>query len=115
MSKLLILGILFSTEVNAVFVAKPLIPGISPSISVILVLESVFLIKSLVSEFFVYKSVLSLSYLVFKANALVSILITLATNWSYRVFSQYHLVYLNQKEQAATFQYLICLLQFLTS
>ena len=84
MSKLLILGILFSTDVNAVFVAKPLIPGISPSISVILVLESVFLIKSLVSEFFVYKSVLSLSYLVFKANALVSILITLATNWSYR-------------------------------
>ena len=84
MSKLLILGILFSTEVNEVFVAKPLIPGISPSISMILVLQSVFLIKSLVSEFFVYKSVLSLSYLVFKANALVSILITLATNWSYR-------------------------------
>ena len=33
-----ILGILFSTVVNAVFVAKPLISGILPSISVILVL-----------------------------------------------------------------------------
>ena len=86
MSKLLILGIFFSTEVNAVFVANPLILVISPSISVILVMQSDFLIRSLVSGFFFYKSVLSLSYLVFKANSLVSILTTLATNWSYTVF-----------------------------
>ena len=38
LSKPVILGILFSTVVNAVFVAKPLISGILPSISVILVL-----------------------------------------------------------------------------
>ena len=44
----LILGILFSTEVNGVFVAKLLISGILPSISVILALESVFLTRSLV-------------------------------------------------------------------
>ena len=33
---MLILGILYSTVVNAAFVAKPLILGILPSISVIL-------------------------------------------------------------------------------
>ena len=36
LTKLLISGILFSTKVNAVFVAKLLTPGILPSISVIL-------------------------------------------------------------------------------
>ena len=38
LTKLLTLGILFSTLVNAVFVAKLLVSGILPSISVILVL-----------------------------------------------------------------------------
>ena len=38
LTKLLILGILFSTVVNAAFVAKPLILAILPSISVILAL-----------------------------------------------------------------------------
>ena len=38
LTKLLILGTLFSTVVKAVFVAKPVMPGILPSISVILVL-----------------------------------------------------------------------------
>ena len=38
LTKLLILGILFSTAVNAEVVAKPVIPGILPSISLILVL-----------------------------------------------------------------------------
>ena len=42
LTKLLILGILFSTAVNAAFVAKPLILGILPSILVILALQSVF-------------------------------------------------------------------------
>ena len=37
LTKLLISGILFSTTVNAEFVAKPLILGILPSISVVLV------------------------------------------------------------------------------
>ena len=36
LTNLLILGILFSTVVNAVFVAKPLILGTLPSISVLL-------------------------------------------------------------------------------
>ena len=38
LTKLLTLGIVFSTTVNSVFVAKLLISGILPSISVILVL-----------------------------------------------------------------------------
>ena len=38
LTKLLILGILFPTTVNAAFVAKPLILGILPSIFVILAL-----------------------------------------------------------------------------
>ena len=38
LTKLLILGILFSAAVNAAFVAKPLILGTLPSVSVILAL-----------------------------------------------------------------------------
>ena len=41
LTKLLTLGILFSTAVNAELVAKPLMLGISPSVSVILELKSV--------------------------------------------------------------------------
>ena len=41
LTKLLTFGILFSTAVNAELVAKPLILGIVPSISVILELKSV--------------------------------------------------------------------------
>ena len=53
MTKLLILGILFSTRVNASLVAKPLILGILLSISVILALKSAFLTKLLTSGIFV--------------------------------------------------------------
>ena len=70
LTKLLILGILFSIPVNAAFVAKPLILGILPSILAILFSNSA----------------LSVSYLVFKTNALVSIPLTLATNLSDKVF-----------------------------
>ena len=49
-SKLLILVILFLTIANAAFVAKPLILVILPSISMILVLQSVFLTRPLVSR-----------------------------------------------------------------
>ena len=59
LTKLLTLGILFSTVVNAVFVAKLLISGILPSISVILVLQSVVLTRPLVSGVLFYNSVLS--------------------------------------------------------
>ena len=41
-TKLLTSGILFSTAVNAELVAKPVILGILPSISVTLALKSVF-------------------------------------------------------------------------
>ena len=41
-TKLLTSGILFSTAVNAVLVAKPLILGVLPFISVALALNSVF-------------------------------------------------------------------------
>ena len=65
LTKLLTLGVLFSTVVNAVFVAKLLISGILPSISVILVLQSVVLTRPLVSGVLFYNSVLSVWYLVF--------------------------------------------------
>ena len=52
--------------------------------SVILALKSNFLTRPLVSEYCFSNSNLSVSYLVFKVNPLVSIL--LATNLSYAVF-----------------------------
>ena len=56
------------------------------SISVILVLQSVFSTRPLLSGILFFNSNFSVSYLVFKINALVSILFTLATNLSYEVF-----------------------------
>ena len=76
-TKLLILGILFSTAVNAEVVAKPLILGILLSISLMLVLYSDLLTRLLVSGILFSNSNLSLLYLVFKINPLVSILFTL--------------------------------------
>ena len=62
------------------FVAKLLTFGILSSISVIL--TSVFLTRLLAFGILFYISDLSVSYLVFKTNLLVSILFTLATNLS---------------------------------
>ena len=74
LTKLLILGILFSTAVNAaLFVAKPLILGIVLSISVMSALSYVFLTSLLVSGILCSSSDLSMSYLVLKTNPLVSI------------------------------------------
>ena len=73
---------MFSTAVDAAFVAKPLILSILPSYSVILAFSSVFSQDHLVSGIFFSNSVLSLSYLVYKTNTLVSILFTLTTNIS---------------------------------
>ena len=78
--------ILFSTVVNAVFVAKLLTSRILFSNSVILVLYLVNLTRPLVSGILFSNSVLSVFYLVFNTNSLVSILSTLATNVSYTVF-----------------------------
>ena len=50
--KLLTFDILFSTAVNAELVARPVILGILPSVSVILTLKSVFLTKPLMSGIF---------------------------------------------------------------
>ena len=82
LTKLLTLGILFSTVVNAVFVAKLLISGILFSIAV----NAVFVAKLLISGILFSNSDLSVSYLVFKTNLLVSILFTLPTNLSYTSF-----------------------------
>ena len=83
MTRLLTSGILFSTAVNAVLVAKPEVLGISLSISVILALHCLFLSASLILFSKIY---LSVSHLVFKTNLLVSILFTISTNLSYTVF-----------------------------
>ena len=91
-TKLLTSGILFSTAVNAELVARQVILGILPSISVILAFMC-FFASSLVSGIFLSasliffsKSDLSVSYAVFKANPVVSTLFTLATNFSYTDF-----------------------------
>ena len=76
-TKLLILGILFSTAVNVAFVVKPLILGILPSISVILALQSNLLTSPLVSGILCSISDSSVLYLVFKTNLLVSIFLVL--------------------------------------
>ena len=73
----LLTGILFSTAVNKAFVAKPLILGILPSISVILALQSNLLTSPLVSGILFSISDLSVLYLVFKTNLLVSIFLLL--------------------------------------
>ena len=86
LTRLLTLGILFSTAVNAELVAKPVMLGILLSVSVILEFKSAFLARSLVSGIFLSisliffsKSDFSVSYLVFKTNPVVSMLSTFAT------------------------------------
>ena len=86
LTKLLTFAVLFSTAVNAEVVAKPLILGVLPSISVILALKSVFLMRPLVSGILFLIFDLFASYLLFKPSLLVSTLLTLATNLSYTVF-----------------------------
>ena len=66
--------------------AKPVILGILFSISVILAFKICFVARSLVSGIFFSKSDLSVSYVVFKSNPVVSMFINLATNLSYSVF-----------------------------
>ena len=86
MTKLLTSGILFSTAVNAELVANPVILGILFSISVILAFKPVTLAGSFVSGFFLStsliffcKSGLSVSYVAFKTNLVVSVLSTFST------------------------------------
>ena len=86
LTKLLILGILFSNAFNAPFLAKPLVLDIFYfyfSNSCIIVC---FCNKSSSIMNFFLNSDFSVSYLVFRTNALASILFTLATNLSYKVF-----------------------------
>ena len=78
MTKLLVLGILFSTVVNAVFVAKLLISGILFSNSVILVLQLVFNTKWLVSILFTL--VTNLLYSVFLTTSFFTTLLNLLTS-----------------------------------
>ena len=84
----------------------------------ILAVQPLFLTRPLVSGILFYISDLSVSYLVFKANLLVSILFTLATNILYTVFLKkhpfvlHHLLYLNQQEQTLIYRYLIYILPF---
>ena len=72
MTKLLILGIVFSSAVNAEVVAKPLILSILFSISVILAVQSNFQTSPLVSGIFFSKS--DLSYTVFLHFYYISLL-----------------------------------------
>ena len=103
MTKLLTSGILFSTTVNAVVVAKPLILGALLAVSVILILYYDFSTSPLVSGIFWSVSLilfsefdLSVSYLVFKTNPLVLILFDFATNLSYTVFFDNYIIHYNR-------------------
>ena len=111
LTKLLMLGILFSPVVNAFFVAKLFTSGILFPNSV----SFDSLTKSDTLGIFFFNSVLSALYLTFKTKSLVSIAFTLATNLSHTVylttsFLQHYLVYSNQ---ALICQCLVHLLQFL--
>ena len=77
LTRLPMLGILFYTAVNAVFVAKLLISGILFSNSVSFFF---FLTKLVTLGISFSNSVLSVLYLVFNAKSLVSILFTCAAN-----------------------------------
>ena len=76
LTKLLMLGILFSPAVNAFFVAKLFTSGILFSHSV----SFDSLTKSDTLGIFFFNSVLSALYLISKTKSLVSIAFTLATN-----------------------------------
>ena len=82
LTKLLTLGILFSTAVNAVFATKLLTSGILFSKSV----SFAFLIRLITSGIFFCNYFLSVRYLVFNTKSLVSILFTFSTNLSYAAF-----------------------------
>ena len=94
MSKLLTSGILLVTTVNPELVAKPEMLDILLSILVMLAFKSVFFFaRSLVSGIFLSASLilfskfdLSVSFVVFKTNPVVSMLSTFVTNLSYKVF-----------------------------
>ena len=93
LTKPLTFGISFSTAVNPELVAKPLMLGILFSISVILALKSAFLTKLLVSGIIYSASLilfsrfhLSVSYVDFITNPVVSILFTFVTNLLHSVF-----------------------------
>ena len=75
-------GILFSTVVNPVFVAKSLISGILFST----VVNAVFVARLLELGFFFSNYALFVSYLVFNAKSSVSILSTFETNLLHAVF-----------------------------
>ena len=82
LTKLLTLGISFSTVVNAVFIAKLLISEILFSISV----SFAFLTKSVTLGILFSYSVLSMWYFIFKTKSLASISSTFAANSSYVAF-----------------------------
>ena len=80
-TKLLTLAILFSTAVNAVFVAKLLTCQILFFNSVIF-----FLARSITSGIFFSNPVLSVWYFAFKTKSLVTILFSFAASFSYVAF-----------------------------
>ena len=96
LTKLLTLGILFSTVVRAVLVAKLLLLSIFPLTSFILALRVVLVTKLVI---------LGILSSIFLTLALYSVFLTTS-------FFTTLLVYLNQQEQVLNYQYLIYLLIF---
>ena len=96
MTKLLTLGILFSTALRAVLVAKLVILGISPLTSFILALRVVLVAKLVIS------GILSSIFFI----------LALCTSFLTTSFLLHHLVYLNQQEQVLIYQHLFYLHYF---
>ena len=92
LTKLLILGILFSTALRAVLVAKLVILGISPLTSFILALRVVLVAKLVISGI--------LSSIFFILALYTSFLTT-------SFFTQHHLIYLNRQDQVIIYRHLI--------
>ena len=96
MTKLLTLGILYSTAVRGVVVAKLVILGISPLTSFILALREALVAKLVIS------GILSSIFLI----------LALHTSFFTTSFFTAWFVYLNQQERVLIYQHLIDLLYF---
>ena len=120
MTKLVRTGILFSTAVRAVVVAKLEILGISPLTSFILALRETLVVKleilsisPLISFILALRVVLVAKLVISGILSAISFILALYTSFLTTYFLLHRLVYLNQQEQVLIYQYLIYLFYFL--
>ena len=117
LTKLLTLGILFSTPVRAVVVAKLVILGILFLTSFILALKAVVIVAKLVilgisflASFILAVRVVLVASLVSGISSSIFVVLALYTSFLTISFLLHHLVYLNQQKQVLSYQHLVYLL-----